>query len=117
MAVGRVESSHFPYIPITVETGTLTLELEVLVDTGFDGFLALPADLVRDARPRGSQTFQTASDEIVTANYYSSTVRVGPFPAVEGELTALGSEAIAGRLLTDRYALLLDHGRTVTLTE
>lgn len=77
-----------PTYPSTVEVATLTLE--ALIDTGFEGFLALPAELLGDVRPRGFQVLQVANDEIVTANYYSSTVRVGSLQPVEGELTALG---------------------------
>ena len=35
-------SAHFPYIPIRIEFGHQSHEVECLLDTGFDGDIAIP---------------------------------------------------------------------------
>ena len=42
-------------------------------------------------------------------------MRVGDLPAVPVEVVALGGEAIVGRGVTDRYAVLLDRGRRIVV--
>lgn len=41
-----VESRRFPYLPLRVELDGLELRLEALIDTGFDGDLALPTHYI-----------------------------------------------------------------------
>jgi predicted aspartyl protease len=37
----RVVSSHFPYLPLQLEIRQELHELEALLDTGFDGYVAI----------------------------------------------------------------------------
>lgn len=56
-----------------------------------------------------------ADESRVRAPIYRGTVRVGslsPFPV---DVTALGDVPIVGRGVTDRYTIILDHGRRVIL--
>jgi hypothetical protein len=44
-------SSHFPYLPFHLEVGHRADDVEALLDTGFDGALAVPPSLVTNGRP------------------------------------------------------------------
>jgi predicted aspartyl protease len=43
-------SFHFPYLPIHFEVGQRGEDVEALLDTGFDGAVALPPDLITNGR-------------------------------------------------------------------
>lgn len=46
MALERVKSEKFPYLPLRVAVGERTVEIMALLDTGFDGDLIVPQTLV-----------------------------------------------------------------------
>jgi predicted aspartyl protease len=104
--------SHFPYLPVHFEARQRVDDVEALLDTGFDGALALPTDLVSNGQPpTGYSRWTLADGSTVSAPVYRGTVRVGPFGPFRGLITAIGDEPIVGRDITDRLRITLDHGQ------
>lgn len=119
MAVsGRVVSAHFPYLPLTVTLRGRTAIVEALLDTGFDGDIALPAGFVlRQDEPDGSPQWTLADGSEIRTPVYLGTVQVGDFAALPITITIVGSEAIVGRGVTDRFTVILDRGRQVVIED
>lgn len=51
MALERVESERFPYLPLTLTVGEQTAQVEALLDTGFDGDIVVPLSLIANDQP------------------------------------------------------------------
>jgi len=114
MAVAPVESERFPFLPLTISVGTRTAQVEALLDTGFDGDVVVPLSLIADGPPPDEyRSWQLADGSIVATPVYYGTVQVGGFAAVEADIALLGNEPIVGRGISDRYRVILDHGRRV----
>jgi predicted aspartyl protease len=47
----RLVSEHFPYLPLRLEVRGRTSAVEALLDTGFDGDVAVPPDLFANGEP------------------------------------------------------------------
>lgn len=110
----RVESARFPYVPVRVVLGGRTLVLDALLDTGFDGELAIPS--VLDVSERPAEIYQQwvlADGAIREAPVYEGVVQVGDFDPVPARIAVIGSEIVVGRSITDRYSVTLEHGRRV----
>ncbi len=109
-----VVSSRFPYFPLQLELGQRTEEVEALLDTGFDGDVAVPPGLLTDEEPPDTyETWTLADGSQVLAPVYLGTGRLGslsPFPVL---ITALGDEPLVGRGVMDRFKVTLDHGQRV----
>lgn len=114
MAVVRVESEQFPYLPLRLTVDERTVEVMALIDTGFDGDLAVPVSLMSDDKPPDDYRTWALADgtEIEAAIYYGS-VQVGNLAPLDCDVTVLGEEAIVGRGITDSYRVILDHGERV----
>ena len=112
----RLESSHFPYLPLRVQIGGRSYDLDALVDTGFDGDVTVPASLFGIELPERSEVHGHLADgSVVLIPSYAAEVRLGrqgPFPIF---LLVLGDEPSVGRGITDRFRLILDHGERVVL--
>lgn len=110
----RLESDRFPFLPLVIETLGRTLDVEALVDTGFDGDVALPTDLlVGSGMPNGYAHWILADGTQVLAPGFSATVELpgfDPFPIV---VSAIGHRPVVGRGVTDRFTLILDHGQRI----
>jgi predicted aspartyl protease len=118
----HVVSSRFPYLPLKVHVRLnrdhqIDTLAEALVDTGFSGDVALPSSWLTNGHlPDGYATWTMADGSATLAAIYLGTVRVvgleeempSPIPVT---ITVLGDEVMAGRGLTDRFRLILDHGR------
>ena len=91
----RLESTRFPYIPITISVNQLTTTFDALLDTGFDGEFILAS---------GSAVYRPVFLGTATTGF------LGKFPV---EIAALGGEYLLGRGLSDRFAITRDHGRQI----
>jgi predicted aspartyl protease len=108
-----LESAHFPYLPLRLEVGSRSHDVEALIDTGFDGPVAVPPERVANGDPDDYQRWTLADGSVVYAPLYIGLVQVGDVGTVEAAITALGDEPLVGRGITDRFRLILDHGERV----
>lgn len=112
----RFESLRFPYLPLRIDLRGRTYDVEALVDTGFEGDITLPPEMIGiDARTSYGIGAYLADGSRVEVRVYPGEVRLrqaGPFPVF---ILALGDEPTVGRRITDRFRLTLDHGERVIL--
>jgi predicted aspartyl protease len=113
VAVDRVESARFPYLPVAFTVRGSTRTAEALVDTGFDGYLAVPEALLRGVAPSGHQMVGLADGSALRIPYYRGLIRLGELSPVPCLIITLGDEVIVGRRVTDRYYMVFDRGRRV----
>lgn len=114
MAVAGVESERFPFLPLTLTVGARTVEVEALLDTGFDGDVVVPVRLIGGAQPPDEyRSWALADGSTVATPVYYGTVQLGNFAAVPADIALLGDEPIVGRGISDRYRVILDHGERV----
>jgi predicted aspartyl protease len=109
-----LRSSRFPYLPVQVDVGQDAVDVEALLDTGFDGDVALPPDLLPSGEPpAGYMMCRLADGSLVAVPVFRGTVKVGSFGVFQAYITALGDEPLVGRGVSDRFRITLDHGRQV----
>lgn len=112
----RVESERFPYLVIEIASGDHVEVVEAVLDTGFEGDLAVPSSF---PSPGGDayvdQEWAFADGSVVRTRAFVGTVRIGPFDPLIVLISAIGNEAIVGRGVIDRYSIWLDHGRRVVV--
>jgi predicted aspartyl protease len=116
MALGPVESAHFPFLPITLTVGQWTFAGEALVDTGFDGDVAIePARIATGAPPDEYRSYRLADGSTVVAAIYYGTVQIGTLPLLACDISTVGDEPLLGRGVTDQYRVIFDHGRRLVV--
>ena len=111
----RVESDRSPYLPVKLSLRGRETEFEALLDTGFDGGLAISKSAVANGQTAGwILTMFLADGSLVDVPAYLGTVQVGLLPPVTTIIITLGNTPILGRAVADQYKITLDHGqRTV----
>ena len=112
----RITSQRFPYVPIRVSVQQREVALEALVDTGFDGGVAVPPTIVTNGEtPDGYLPWTLADGTQVLLPAYRGTVQLDGFPSFPTVVIALGDEPIVGRQVSDRFRVVLDHGQQVVV--
>ena len=110
----RLESDHFPYLPLKVEVRGRVHQVEALIDTGFTGHVTMPASELANGQPADYEVQATLADESqVSVPAYFAHAQVGQQPSFPIVLLALGDEPSVGLRVTDRFRLILDHGERV----
>lgn len=112
MAVtGRLISSRFPFLPLTLTVGNRRGTFEALLDTGFNGDVSIPPGIIADDQlPSGYLGWTLADGSRVETPAYRGVVQVGGFRPFGVTVIVLGDEVIVGRGITDRFTVILDHG-------
>jgi predicted aspartyl protease len=111
---GHLISHRFPYVLARIQVRQWHADLEMLLDTGFDGDLVLPSGFMPNVGPPdGHSRWALADGSPVFVPYYVGTVHLaglGPFPAVA---IVLGSEPLVGAGAAHYVTIVLDHGQRV----
>jgi len=95
-----------------------TLEADALLDTGFDGAVAIPsASLSSGTTPDSHALWQLADGSESLAPVYRGTLRVGLTDPFRVLVTALGTEILIGRQVCSHFRIVLDHGIRATLED
>lgn len=118
MAVNQgVTSSRFPYLPLSFQIRQHTYEGEALIDTGFDGGIAVPPSSLDNVGPPDSyELWGPVVGPPVFASTYRGSCQIdalGSFPVI---VTALGDEILVGLEVIARFAVTFDHGHQVIVT-
>jgi len=107
---------NFPYLPIHVYVGSnlrrpeFEFYIEPLVDTGFDGGLAVPQRVIPDSVPSiGQSSWSLADGSKIMLPSYIGYVTIGPFQPVPVVIITINGDALLGRQVTDDYIVIFEH--------
>lgn len=111
----HVTSTRFPYLSLHVEIPTETrvfeFHIESLVDTGFDGGLTVPKNLIPNTiAPFGQSNWKLADETEIATSAYFGYVSINGLPSVATLIIALGNDCLLGRNITNNFRLTFDHG-------
>jgi len=110
----QIISSHFPYLPLKITVHGHPIDVEALLDTGFDGDIIVPHSLIGVTQPPDDyEPWVLADGSRGEAPAYFGAVEVGMFGPFQVNIVALGNEVLIGRGITDRFTITLDHGQRV----
>lgn len=114
--MNRFVSSRFPYLPIRLQTAQQEMSTEALVDTGFDGDIMLPPDMLEhEGAPDFDLMWRLADGSRVHTPGYVGVMYLGDLPPESVVIAALGSEPLIGRTLVARFLVTLDRGERVVV--
>ena len=110
MIEGMVSARHEAVIPLRIHgPDGRALEIEAVVDTGYQGFLTLPAAVISELDlPYSHMTWMTLADDSVV-NFYVHHVDVvwdGQPRTIRAH--SAGATPLIGMLLLDGYSLRVD---------
>jgi hypothetical protein len=119
--IRAVRSSRCPYLSINVRLGDYNrpefeFDIEPLVDTGFDGGLAVQsAQIPPTVSPIGESVWYLADGTEITARSYFCNMTIGDLQAVPTAVITLGSDSLLGRHVTDQFRVTFDHGQQLVI--
>ena len=110
-----VTSEDYPYLQIQFGVQAHSDEDKALIDTGFTGYLAIPASWqARLGRPDGFSRWTLADGSYIHAPVYLGRVEIVGLPPIPAAtIVAVGDECVLGRRILDRFEITLDHGQRV----
>lgn len=105
----------YPSLRVRFFIGDLDSEAAAVVDTGFDGHLAIPEELAaRLPPPVYLRRVRTASGEVVRVPVYFGTVELVDQPTrLNALIIALGDEHLLGLATLNYFRVIFDHGQRI----
>lgn len=114
----KFTNPNFPYLPIHIQVGIfqkkIDLDLEVLIDTGFDGGIAIPKSFTDlSTLPFVKQTWKLADSTEISVPVYAGYVQIDKLDPVMTIIIVLGDEPLIGRQVLNHFKVILDHGKKI----
>lgn len=89
-----------------------------MIDTGFDGGVVIPRDLLNPSlEPARYLPWFLADDSEVLLPVFAGEVQIGDLPPLKTIVMPLGDEPLLGRNVTNNYKMVFDHGSRVTIEQ
>jgi predicted aspartyl protease len=107
-----MNDARYPSLPIRLTIGSSFFETTALVDSGFEGYIALPRTLASSLpTPRYERRAEMASGEIVTVPVWRGTAELVDAPgSFRVDAVALGDEFLIGLFTMNFFKFVFDHG-------
>jgi predicted aspartyl protease len=111
----QVISTIYPFLQIRVEVRGWRQETLALIDTGFDGALAVPSSVLNLlGDPDASTDWELADGSTSEAPSYYGGVEIVGFSFIPDlTIVVLDDEYLLGREILDMFEVTFDHGRRV----
>jgi predicted aspartyl protease len=116
-------SSNFPYVTVRIQIGGAQaveqdIDLEPLVDTGFDGGVAVPRNAIDPSiTPYTLLPWKLADETEIYTPAYLGYAQIGQLQPVATLIIALGEGSHLGRQVTNQFRLIFDHGNQVIVEQ
>src|SRR4051794_14249039 len=117
-------SPSFPYIRVRVTikqprvSRQQVIDLDAMIDTGFDGGVVIPRDLLDPTlEPVRYLPWSLADDSEILLPAFAGTVEIGSLPPVATVIMPLGDNSLLGRHVTDNFRVIFDHGQRVIVEQ
>ena len=110
-----VRSDCYPYLEVRLTIRGVAQTAWAYVDTGFEGYLAIPLAAVSNlGEPDREANYELADGSEATFALYFGIIEIVDLgnPA-EGRILATGAEYLLGREAIDSYRLTFDRGQTL----
>lgn len=92
------------------------MKINALIDTGFDGDIVVPSKMITNGHPpNGYSRWTLADGNTILAPYFLGSIKIGGYKALSVSITTLGDESLIGRGVTDKFKIIFDHGKKVTV--
>lgn len=115
MAIKRI-ISRFPYLSLELQVRHRKEKIEVLLDTGFDGDIAIPKGMLTNGDvPDGLLPWKLADGSKIIAAAYIGRVKLGQIPSIAVTVITLGDEPLIGQGIIKHFTITLDHGKRVLI--
>lgn len=116
MALTQATESPFPYISVTIHVRGQTISAEALLDTGFDGVIAVPTgSLAALGRPSLYRRWSLADGSQVVTPTCVGEVQIAGHERFPAAITELGSEVLVGVRAIRQFRVVLGRGKSVTV--
>lgn len=108
-------SLSFPFVSVRIELGGRVFEENAILDTGFDGEVVIPQNLVEGLQADEAARFVFPDGTVVEPEVFNGVVQLADMEPTTAEIVALGTEFIVGIRILRHYEVILDHGRRVVV--
>ena len=118
MAEAEQASTIYPFLSVHIRIREWEEETLALVDTGFEGSLVIPYSAFDSivGNPDTSSNWSLADGSIVETPVYVGNLEIRGFSVIPDlDISLMGSDYILGRNVTDRFEIILDHGRRLII--
>ena len=119
--ISAVRSTTFPYLPVHVRLGNqqypdYEFDVDALVDTGFDGGLAVSRSVIPSTVPSlGQYLCELADGSSINVFAYLGFLSIGHLQPIRSIVIALLHQTLLGRSVTNHFRLSFFYGRQVIL--
>lgn len=109
------QSNLYPFVEVEWAVRQFHRRDWAYADTGFEGFLSVPANLAQLVGiPQGIVRARMADGSVtLSATYFGTVEVVGLGEVIPSRILAMGNEFLLGRRILDRYRVTFDRGRQV----
>lgn len=108
-------SPHYPYLHIHYSVRDQAETVWAYIDTGFDGYLIIPDQLVEHLGSGDHLArWELGDGSLAIGDEYLGYAQLMDFPErMPVRITCLGNEYLVGRGIIDQWRVTLEHGQTV----
>ena len=113
----EVVSDRFPLLPIRFRVNGRSFEELGILDTGFEGGLSVPPDLLGEIdSPNATVHLAPFGSGLIERPLLDGVFEIGDYGPFPVEVVAFGDEILIGQAVIAFFTVTLDHGRRITVS-